>query len=184
MKKSLIAAASLAAIAAVLPVASQAQGLNLATTAKTGAYANVNLGIADGGSADLGVISGRLGYRFNNWIGVEGEGATGIKSDTDNIGGVDVKTELKHEFAGYVVGFAPIGPNTDLLARVGYGTTKIKASALGVSDSNSEESWNFGVGAQHHFDGVNGIRVDYTRQEFNHDAGHANVWSAGYTRKF
>jgi hypothetical protein len=182
MKNSLIAAASGAAIAAALPAASQAQVF--ATTAKTGAYANLNLGIADGGSPDLGVIQGRLGYRFNNWLGVEGEAATGIKSDTDDFGGVDVNTKLKHEFAGYVVGFAPLSPNTDLLARVGYGTTRIKTEVAGLSDSDSAESWNFGVGAQHHFDGVNGVRVDYTRQEFNHDAGHANVWTVGYTRKF
>jgi opacity protein-like surface antigen len=183
MKKSLIAAASLAVITAALPVASQAQGL-FTPTEKTGAYANLNLGYADGGSPDLGIVQGRLGYRFNNYLGVEGEAATGIKSDTDTIGGVDVTTKLRHEFAAYGVGFLPIGPNTDLLARVGYGTTRIKASALGVSDSGSEESWNFGVGAQHLFDGLNGVRVDYTRQEFNHDAGHANVWTVGYARKF
>ena len=185
MKKSLIAAASVAAIASVLPAAAQAQAQNFfAPTEKTGAYANLNLGLADGGQPDLGIVQGRLGYRFNNYLGLEGEAATGIKSDTDNIGGVDVNTKLKHEFAGYVVGFAPIATNTDLIARVGYGTTRIKASALGVSDSASEESWNFGVGAQHLFDGVNGIRADYTRQEFNHDAGHANVWTVGYARKF
>lgn len=183
MKNTLIAAASLAAFAAVLPAAAQAQGL-LAPTDKTGAYANLDAGIFDGGQPDLGIIQGRLGYRFNNWLGVEGEAATGIKGDTDDIGGIDVNTKLKHEFAGYAVGFAPIGPNTDLLARVGYGSTKIRTRALGVSDSDSEESWNFGVGAQHLFDGVNGVRVDYTRQEFNHDAGHSNVWTVGYARKF
>jgi hypothetical protein len=180
MKKSLIAAAATAAAAAVMfPVAGQAQ-----TAPTTGAYANLNLGLADGGSPDLGIIQGRLGYRFNNWLGVEGEAAAGIKSDTDRIAGVDVNTKLKHEFAGYAVGFAPIGPNTDLLARVGYGTTRIRSKVAGISDSDSAESWNFGVGAQHFFDGANGVRVDYTRQEFNHDAGHANVWTIGYARKF
>ncbi len=182
MKKALIATASLAAIA-VVPAAAQAQ---IASTAEvpTGVYANINAGIADGGQADLGVIGGRLGYRFNNFLGVEGELATGLKSDTDTIGGVDVNTKLKHSAAVYGVGFLPVGPNTDLLARVGYGTTKLRAKAAGVSASDSEESWNFGVGAQHHFDGVNGVRVDFTRQEFENDAGHANVWTVGYTRRF
>lgn len=182
MKKALIATASLAAIAVVAPTA-QAQ---IATTATvpTGAYANVQAGIADGGQADLGVIGGRLGYRFNNFLGVEGELVTGLKSDTDTIAGVDVNTKLKHAAAAYGVGFLPLGPNTDLLARVGYGTTKVRAKAAGFSASDSEESWNFGVGAQHHFDGVNGLRVDYTRQEFNNDAGHSNVYSVGYTRRF
>jgi len=180
MKKALIAAASLAAFAAVVPAAAQAQE----TATKAGAYANLNLGLFDGGQADLKVIEGRLGYRFNDWVGVEGELATGLKSDTDTIGGVDVNTKLKHEAAAYVVGFAPIGANTDLLARIGYGTTKLRAKAAGVSASDSAESFNFGVGAQHHFDGLNGVRADFTRQEFNDDQGHANVWAVGYTRKF
>jgi opacity protein-like surface antigen len=181
MKNALIAAASLAAITAVVPAAAQAQ---TDTTDKLGPYVNLNLGYADGGQPDLGVVSGRVGYRFNPYLGVEGELATGIKSDTDRIAGVDVNTKLKSEVAGYGVGFLPIGPNTDLLARVGYGTTRVRAKAAGISDTESEESWNFGVGAQHLFDGANGVRVDYTRQEFNHDAGHANVWSVGYVHKF
>ena len=182
MKNTLIAAASLAAIAAAVPAAALAQD---AAATKVGPYVGLNAGIVDGSAGvDLKAIQGRLGYRFNNWIGVEGDLATGLESDTDNIAGVDVNTKLKHSAAAYVVGFAPIGANTDVLARVGYGTTKLRAKAAGVSASDSEESFNFGVGAQHHFDGLNGVRVDYTRQEFRHDNGNANVWSLGYTRKF
>ena len=118
------------------------------------------------------------------YLGVEGELATGLESDNDTIGGVDVNAKLKHEAAGYVVGFLPVSPNTDLLARVGYGTTKVRARAAGVSVSDRKESLNFGVGAQHYFDGVNGVRVDYTRQEFDNGRGNANVWTVGYTRKF
>lgn len=179
MKNALIAAASLAAIAAAFPAAAQD-----AATGNAGAYVNLNLGVGSYSSADVKVIQGRAGYRFNDWVGVEGELATGIDSDTDTISGVRVKQTLKHEAAAYVVGFAPIAPNTDLIARVGYGTTKAKVSSGGVSASDSEESFNYGVGAQHHFDGLNGIRADFTRQEFRHDGGHANVWTVGYTRRF
>jgi hypothetical protein len=181
MKNALIAAASLAAIGATVPAAAQAQD---AAASNVGAYVNLNVGIADGGQADLKAIQGRLGYRFTPYIGVEGELATGLKSDTDTIAGVSVNTKLKHEAAAYAVGFLPVSPNTDILARVGYGTTRLRARAAGVSASDSAESWNVGVGAQHLFDGLNGIRADYTRQEFNHDQGHANVWTAGYVRKF
>lgn len=181
MKNALIAAASLAAIAAVVPAAAQAQD---AAAPTTGAYVNLNAGIVDGGQADLKVLQGRLGYRINPYIGVEGELATGIKSDTDTIGGVRVNTKLKHEAAAYAVGFLPIGPNTDVLARIGYGTTKIRAKAAGLSASDSAESVNYGVGAQHHFDGLNGVRADYTYQDFNKGLGHANVWTVGYVRRF
>jgi len=181
MKNALIAAASLAAIAAVVPAAAQAQA---ATAANTGAYVNLNGAFATAGSADVGAIQGRLGYRFMPYLGVEGELAAGVKSDTDTIAGVRVNQKLKHEAAAYAVGFLPVGPDTDVLARIGYGSTKFRVKSGGVSASDSVESVNYGVGAQHHFDGVNGIRADYTYQDFNHGFGHANVWSLGYTRRF
>lgn len=181
MKNALIAAASLAAIGAVFPVAAQAQ--DTAST-NTGAYVNLNVGAVDAKNIDPKVIGGRVGYRFNDWVGVEGELATGLKSDKDTVAGVDVSYKLKHSADAYLVGFAPIAPNTDLIARIGYGTSKISAKAAGVSASDSEESFNFGVGAQHHFDGVNGVRIDYTRKEFGNGAQDANVWSLGYSRRF
>jgi uncharacterized protein YdeI (BOF family) len=181
MKKSLIAAASAATFAVFAPALASAQD---AASPNAGAYANLNLGLFDGGQADIKGVQGRLGYRFNDWIGVEGELATGLKSDKDTIGGVRVSQKLKHSANAYVVGFAPIGANTDLIARVGYGTSKVSGKAAGVSASESEESFNYGVGAQHHFDGQNGVRVDFTRQEFRNDNGHANVWTVGYSRRF
>lgn len=182
MKNALIAAASLAAICAAVPAAAQAQ--DAAAAPKTGAYVNLSAALVDGGQADLKAVQGRVGYRFHPNFGVEGELAIGIKGDTDTIGGVRVKTTLKHQAAAYAVGFVPVGPNTDVLARIGYGTTKIRAKALGVSASDSAESVNYGVGAQHHFDGLNGVRADYTYQDFNKGLGHANVWSVGYVRRF
>lgn len=175
MKTALIAAAGLAASLALAPAA-QAQ------EAAGGAYVNLNVGVADVGS-NLWAVQGRLGYRVNKWVGVEGEIATGVKGDDVNFAGVDVDTKLKHQLAAYVVGFLPAGEKTDLIARVGYGTAKFEASAGGASASQSDESFNFGVGAQHHFDGLNGVRIDYTRHEFSDD-GHANVWSIGYSRRF
>ena len=128
MKNALIAAASLAAIAAVVPAAAQAQ----AAPANTGAYVNLNGAFASAGSADVGAIQGRLGYRFMPYLGVEGELAAGVKSDTDTIAGVRVSQKLKHEAAAYAVGFLPVTPNTDVLARIGYGTTKFRVKSGGV----------------------------------------------------
>jgi hypothetical protein len=181
MKNALIAAASLAAIAATVPALAQAQS---AAPSNVGAYVNLNGAIGSYGSADIGAIQGRLGYRFMPYIGVEGELAAGVKSDTDTIAGLRVKQKLEHEAAAYAVGFLPVSPNTDILARIGYGTTKLKVKSNGVSASDSADSVNYGVGAQHHFDGLNGIRADYTYQDFTHGQGHADVFSLGYVRRF
>ncbi len=179
--KALCAAASVAAIslaaAAVAPTAAVAQETPVSNVYATAGYAHV-----DGDRVNLGALQGRLGYRANAWLGVEGEAAFGVRDDDVNIAGAPVNVDLKHQVAAYVVGFAPVGANTDLFARIGYGTTKIKGSAGGISASDDGNSWNYGVGAQHHFDGVNGVRIDWTRHDF--DGGNADVWAVAYTRKF
>lgn len=176
MKYALIAAAVAAATAASTSVA-------VAQDAQVGAYGNLNVALVDAGP-NLWALGGRLGYRFHTYVGVEGEFGFGIKGDDVTVGAVTAKAKLKHAAAAYVVGFLPVGENTDILARIGYGTSKIKVTALGAGASASEESFNFGVGVQHHFDGQNGVRFDYTRQEFDNGGGDADVLSLGYSRKF
>jgi outer membrane immunogenic protein len=177
--KALIAAASAAVLASVAPAMAQAQ------TANSGVYGSVGYAHVDLDDGNLGAIQGRLGMRFSDWLGVEGELAGGVKGEDVDVGGTEVEVDLSHQAAIYAVGFAPLSANTDLIGRIGYGAQEIEGSALGQSASEDGDSWNFGVGAQHHFDGVNGVRVDYTRHEFRgDDAGHANVWSIAYTRRF
>lgn len=176
--KALIAAASAAALAALAPGAAPAQ------TANTGVYGTLGYAHTSPEGVDLGAIQGRVGWRANDWFGVEGELALGVKGDEVSIGGTSVDVDLERQAAIYAVGFAPIGASTDLIARIGYGDTKVEGSALGTTVSDDGDSWNFGVGAQHYFDGLNGVRADYTRYEFNDDGGHADVWSIGYTRRF
>jgi hypothetical protein len=179
--KFLIAAASVAVLASAAPAFAQDQAAPL-----TGVYANLGYTNFSGDDVDLGAIQGRIGYRLNNWFGVEGEVAGGVKKDKFSIApGVDAKAKLDHQEAIYGVGFLPLTPKWDLIGRVGYGHTKATASAAGVDVSDSGDSWNFGAGAQYHFDGLNGIRADYTREEFQgHDAGHADVLSVAYSRRF
>jgi len=163
--KTLMIAASTAALALVaVPAVSQAQEVY-----GTVGYANVD---ADG--ANLGAIQGRLGYRFNPYVGVEGEAAFGIGDDT--IGGVNV--ELKHEVGAFLVGYAPVAPNVDLFARVGYSGSEIETS-LGDVDGDGV-AW--GVGGQYRFTDKDGVRLDWTRHDY--DAGNADVWALAYTRKF
>jgi opacity protein-like surface antigen len=191
--KSLITAASVAVLAAAVPALAQAQ---MATVAP-GLYGTLGYSDSHTSGVDLGAIQGRLGYRFNSWLGVEGELAGGVKDDksTTTVSGVtvDTKVKLKDEEAIYGVGFLPLSNDFDLLARIGYGRSSAKATAsavgstgpISVSDSADGNSWNFGVGAQYHFDGKNGVRADYTRQEFTGDnSGHADVWALAYTRRF
>lgn len=178
--RALIAAASAAALLSALPAIAQAQDAAPARFYGDLGYANLH-----DNDVNLGAIQGRLGVRLGQHFGVEGELAGGVKGDSVNVGGTNVKVDLQHQAAIYGVGFLPLTPNVDLLARVGYGTTKIKGSALGQSASDDGESWNFGMGGQYRFDDANGVRLDYTRQEFRGSgSGSADVWSLGYVRQF
>ena len=175
--KSLIIAASAAAACFTLPALAQAQ---------TAPEVYGTLGYAQGssGGVDLGAVQGRVGARWH-YFGVEGELAGGVKSDTTTVGATNVKVKLNDEEAVYGVGFLPVSPNFDLFARVGYGETNTKASSGALTADGSGHSWNYGVGGQYFFTPKDGLRIDYTRQDFTQSGSKdANVWGASYVRKF
>ena len=180
MKRLIVAAAAAAALAGALPSLALAQSAS--ASANTGAYATLgydNTHTPDG--LDLGQIQGRLGYRFGNYLGVEGELAGGVKSDHTD-GGVSLR--IRDQEAVYGVGFLPLNPNLDLLARVGYGDTHRSTDTPAGSFTSIGSSWNFGAGAQYRFDGSNGVRFDYTREQFTRDSAHADVLALAYTHRF
>ena len=134
--------------------------------------------------ADIGSVTGRFGAKFNPYFGVEGEASFGVKDETVSVAGVNVDVEPQYDAAVYGVVSAPISPNLEVFARGGYGTTEVDVSAAGLSETANGESWNYGVGANYFFDGVNGVRADWTRKDFEDDGGEADVWSLGYVRRF
>src|SRR5471032_709693 len=162
--KTSILAASAAAIAMVLPAAAMAQ--TAAANTGTSFYGTLGYADTDLDHVNLGSIQGRLGARFGQYFGVEGELAGGVKDDKVTSAGTDVKVKLNNQEAIYGVGFLPLSPNFDLLARVGYGHTDGSGSVAGVTATAKGDSWNYGVGGQYTFDGKNGVRVDYTRESF------------------
>lgn len=175
-KMSLVVAAAVASLAVPAIAGAQDSGV-------TG-YGSVGYSHHDLEGADVGAIQGRLGARFNPYLGVEGELGFGVRKDDIDIAGVKGKAELKNQMALYGVGFLPVAPNADLFARIGYGKTEGKVSVPGASAKADGNSWNYGVGGQYFFDDNNGVRADYTYHDFDDDGGKANVWSVGYVRKF
>lgn len=178
--KTLIAVSSIALLAgAAIPAVADAQDAGTPSIYGTLGYAGSNVE-----GVDLGAIQGRLGARFGKYLGVEGELAAGVKNDKTYVAGAPVKVDLQHQAAVYGVGFLPVAPNVDLFARVGYGNTKLKASAAGASASDDGDSWNYGVGGQYMVDAKNGVRADFTRYDFKDSSTNADVWALAYLRKF
>jgi hypothetical protein len=157
-----------------------------AQDAAAGTHAYINLGYThlDPNGAGLNALGGRIGARFGSYFGVEGEGSFGVGSDTTTVGRFPDKAKLAHSLAGYAVGYYPVTPRFDVLARIGYGNTHINNDVNGFSSTFSRDSINYGAGAQYFFTGADGIRAEYTRNDYRNDGGHANVWGVSYVRKF
>jgi outer membrane immunogenic protein len=185
--KSLIAVAAVAAISAVAaPAFAQVNAATFAPVTYEGSvgYTGINTN-----GVDLGAIDIRASANFGKYVGIEGEGAFGVNDQNGNVGNIATKLHLNNEYAGYGVFRWPVLANANLFARVGYGHSDIKATASlnGVSASRSAgyDSVNYGVGGEYFFDGKNGVRVDYTRFDFQtDDLKDADTWSVGYVRRF
>ena len=159
-----------------LMIAASAAVLSLAavSTAQAQAYGTIGYAGVEADDANLGALQGRLGYKFNPYLAIEGEAAFGISDDT--VSGVDV--ELKHEVGVFGVVIAPLSPSFDLFARAGYSGATFDTT-LGEADT---DGFAYGVGGQYNVTEKDGVRLDWTRHD--HDDVEADVWSIGYSRKF
>lgn len=195
MKPIMIAVSAASAMGMALPAAAQ---VGVAEPEHVGAYGELGyMGSSLDGAAQ-GVIQGRLGWRFNRFLGAEGELGVGVSdgSRTFDPSGtpIDVGTKQKFNEAAYAVGYLPLSPRADLFARVGYGAAQYKISPTGLPDYDAHSNgFRYGVGGQYFIDGQNGLRVDFTRYDINNltDAGGyfggdktTNEWSVSYSHRF
>jgi len=177
MKIVFAAASAAAALLAAAPA--------LADPPAVTGYGTLGYTDFNGDSANLGAITARIGARWGQYLGAEGELSGGVTTDSANIGGTNASVRINDQYAGYAVGFLPLSPNADLFARIGVGQTRLNVSTPGTGASGDHTSVNYGVGGQYFFNGANGVRADYTRMSFtDHSNFDANVWSLAYVRKF
>eukprot|EP01030_Chromulinospumella_sphaerica_P012221 gene12221-12011_t len=125
MKSLIIAAASVATLAIAAPA--MAQDLNPTWYGTIGA-ANVNVE-----DANLGAVQGRVGARFGQYFGVEGELSGGVTDDSTSIAGTPVDVDLNYSAGAFAVGYLPVSPKADIFARVGYSKSDFDVSGVGGS---------------------------------------------------
>ena len=180
MKSIIIATAAIGLAAAATPVLAQ-------TMSSPQGYAGLGYtGLSPNGH-DLGEITGRMGLKLSPYWGVEAEVGTGVSDShfTSASGSHDTIRE-QPSGAAYVVGYYPVTPKFDVLARVGYGATDLKTSNAAGDRFNTSHSVNYGAGAQYMLTRKDGIRVDYTRRDFQESSAPKDddTWTASYVRKF
>ncbi|MDR3513438.1 MAG: outer membrane beta-barrel protein [Caulobacteraceae bacterium] len=181
MKTFVITAAAAAALLAAAPAMAQPADESLVYAPSF--YGNLGYSNFNSNS-DTGAITGRLGARFGKYLGVEGEAAAGFATgQTHAYGGTD-HVRMNDEYAGYAVGYLPLRPNIDLLARIGYGAMDSHVTGVDYAFGQTRSGVAYGVGGQYFFNGPNGVRLDYTRMDFGPTTANSNTWSLAYVRKF
>jgi len=171
MKNLMFAAAGAAAALVFAPAYADDLG-----SGGTSFYGDLGYLHLDGRGTDNGAVTGRLGAQFGPFLGVEGELTGGVDSDHGR--------RIADQYAGYAVGHLPVAPRLELLARIGYGATDFKAPIGSGLDRGTVDSVNYGVGGQYMLDPRNGLRIDYTRHDYQEHGGDADTWSLAYVRKF
>ncbi|NBB15897.1 outer membrane beta-barrel protein [Caulobacter sp. SLTY] len=174
MKSLMIAAASVAAIGFAAPA--------MAQDMTPSGYGTIGGAFINAEGADLGAVQGRVGARFGQYLGVEGELSAGVSDDSTSFAGTRANVDLNYQAGVYAVGYLPVTPKADIFARVGYSKSEFDVSIPGLSGSGDVDGVAYGIGGQYFFTEKDGIRVDVTRHDS--DDGDADVVGIGYVRKF
>jgi len=160
-----------------LAMAAMTGFVSTAAAQDTGAY--INLGV-DAVEFDAYTISGKLGYKFTENFGIEGQAGFGIIDD-DTLG-VDVGVDST--FGGFLIASFPASENFDLFVRGGYHFTQIGAGNFSVDT----DGFAVGGGGQYFFTENDGVRLEYTYFDVdtNTNAGSfgGDIFSLSYVRNF
>ena len=118
-------------------------------------YAELNYahptGEGYGYSITPSVIAGRFGMKFTDRLAGELLLGTAARGDSTNVDGVSVNVKIKNVVGLYLKGTLPVADKFSVFGRVGYTRAKIQGSALGVTVSDSDSGFSYGVGAQYDF---------------------------------
>ena len=186
MKSLIIAAASTVVLGFAAPAMAQVAMPDWSHPTYYGSLGDSYLQTNHNGGIDE--ITGRVGARFGPTWGLEGEIGGGLSEGKSYTGlGGNRATTQPISGAGYVVGYLPVAPNWELLARAGYGESNFRDSVNGRSFSGDTHSANFGVGAQYWLNGKDAIRVDYTRRDYlggSQSPIGADAYGLSYVRRF
>ena len=123
-------------------------------------YSNVKAAPNDGGSFRLGTLGVLGGYQVNKYIGVEGRLASGVKDADVNFGEIPATVSIDSFAAINAIGSYPLGNGVSAYGTLGYGQTRFKFEALGESEKDKLNAFNYGAGLQYKT-GPYAVRLGY-----------------------
>jgi opacity protein-like surface antigen len=102
-------------------------------------------------------LIGRFGYEFSKNLGAEVFLGTNVSSGS--LFGVSVKVGTA--YGAYMKARAEVAPGLELFGKLGFVHASLDASAPGISVSNSDTSFSYGVGMQYTFTQKWYMQADY-----------------------
>ncbi|MEA1943546.1 MAG: porin family protein [Pseudomonadota bacterium] len=138
---------------------------------------------ADFDDVELDTAVLRGGYDFNRYFGVEGQAHIGIGDESVSVGGLTGDVSMDYSLGAFGVVRPWSNEQANVFLRGGYTTTEADADVAGLGFDANEDAWAFGVGGEWYFAGDNGVRVDYTRYDYD-DGGDADFYGISYVRRF
>lgn len=107
-------------------------------------------------NADVGGLTGRLGYKFTPNLALEGEATVGVDDDNN--------AELNNAYGAYGVASLPVGGSGfDVHARAGY--QRLDVDGSGPQASIDDGGFSYGAGVGWNVGQRWGLRADWTRTE-------------------
>lgn len=121
--------------------------LSLPAIAESDLYISGGYSLVDGEGVTPNTFTARAGGSFNDYFGVEVEGAFGGEADTpDGLAGVEISVES--QIGAYLVGKYPVSDRFDVRARVGYAEFEFEGDFNGVIESATIDCFAAGVGGE------------------------------------
>ena len=127
-------------------------------------------------------IDGKVGYNFNQYFGVEGQGILGLRSKTEETGAGELRGKVDYTIGAFRVVRLPVSEKFEIFGRGGYHQTGVTAEFGGLETSGDVDGFAAGGGAQYNLDEMSGIRAEYTY--LDGDGANLDTFSVGYVRKF
>lgn len=121
---------------------------------------------ADGEDVTLGAVMGRLGYKTNPFLGVEGEFSIGVQDESVDVLGTEVDVGIDSQYGVFAIGVLPVPMVGDLFVRGGYASFSVDASVSGIGSATEDgDGPAYGAGIMMNFIPFTKLRLDYTRYE-------------------
>lgn len=109
-------------------------------------------------SAKPGMVRGIVGWDLHPNVAIEAMLAGGANDDTSS--GLTIK--LQRSYGLYIKPKYAVTPAFEVFGRIGFADTKVKFSEDGFSETDSDNSFSWGVGASYSFNKQFYGTVDYT----------------------